>query len=467
MPHTRTLARTTTRVTTNVLIAVLAIAMFGLAAYGYGFGFAARTKTAFVPTSSPKITAVQVCLSSSPTLAVPQAYPTIKAALHQAQKDNYCHAVVEVSGGTYSDDLVITRATDIIGVGRSLPVIAGTLTNTGSHKLILKTLTFKNTPLPAAITVKNAKAVTELWEVLIVNAKGFGIRQSGGTLSLHAVEVDQTGIQGAAVRGRAVSRFRPASLPRYSVGLPPLIFEFNEVLKKSVQESAVVSLKELEIQKALNGTGVYVESGTTLEIDTLTLKDNFSHGLVVRGSGTLAKGTKLTASGTTHDGSLSFETGGGLYRYAGVTVADGASLLVDGLELADNDGFGILLLNGSKVHLKNAVLHGSKKVGTVEGNNIMLAGGSILEMHGVDVAYADLAGFWNDGSYLTVTDGAFHDNTFGGVTVGLPQLPNVNPLCIDPAQNNSVYDNSEGDKVQSLDLSTAPLGGTCKTVPWQ
>jgi hypothetical protein len=282
------------------------------------------------------------------------SFRTIKEALDYAQSQNYCMVNVSAEGGTYPENLEITRPTNISPVTRVNITITGSISNTNGHNLYLENIVILNAQNYALFMMGNGTLTLKDFFVRATRRNPNDIK-SGTAIELH------DGVQG----------------------------HFNHV---NLENNDGVALY-------INGTN------TRVIARGLNVFDNRIHLLAIQQQ--------------INDNSLS--------RYAAVDVAFGATLLVDGFCIYNNEITGVLARESGSVLLNNGYVAGTKNYQLdpekyykqyIGGNNIMTAQKGVAEMNNFESRYAESCGLFANDSYLKVQNGYIHHNAIGTCAFG-------------------------------------------------
>ena len=280
------------------------------------------------------------------------SFQTIKEALDYAQSQNYCMLNISAEGGTYQDNLEITRPTKISPVTRVNITITGSISNPNGHDLNMENIVILNAQDYALFMMGNGTLILKDFIVRTTRRNPNNIK-SGTAIELH------DGVQG----------------------------HFNNVNMENN-----------------DGVALYINGANTKVIAyNFNVFDNRIHPLAIKQN--------------INDKSLS--------RFAAVDVAFGATLLVDGFCIYNNEMTGVLARETGNVLLNNGYVAGTKDYeaeqgNTIGGNNIMTAFQGIAEMNNFESRYAKSCGLFATDSYLKVQNGDIHHNPVGTCVFGNP-----------------------------------------------
>lgn len=331
-------------------------------------------------------------------------FASLRAALLHASDADACAVRVRLKAGEHQGSVSLDRDTELVGPERGRAVFRGTLGNRGPYRLSVRGVHLRGAGRPGAVSVDHPRARTELRLLTVSGARGYGVRQEGGRLVLERVNV--FGI--AAV-----------------VGLPG------------------------------SGAGVLLSDGAEARLDGVTLADNETGGLVLRGTDTRARATKLHVlrtgappAGAPHPGA--------------VRVSGDATLLASVPRLDDNEVAGLHVRDGGRAHLRGGYVRRTRAAGDRSGVNVVVDGGAAV-FRDVTLSDADLAGLVVDGGgSVSLVNGTVSRNAIG------VSLRSFHPLtCL---QRGTVYRDNE----INLDRATPPVpgeeaeeSGRCARVPWR
>jgi hypothetical protein len=169
-----------------------------------------------------------------------------------------------------------------------------------------------------------------------------------------------------------------------------------------------------------------------------------------------------------------------LRRFAAVDVAFGATLLVDGFCIYNNEMTGVLARESSNVLLNNGYVAGTKDYetgpgNTIGGNNIMTAREGIAEMNNFESRYAKGCGLRAYDSYMKVQNGDIHHNAVGFLARNILENYDITK-CITNSTTR-YHDNEVNLDVTSLPVPDADCSlpnpppecnqqPNCPGVPW-
>ncbi len=168
------------------------------------------------------------------------------------------------------------------------------------------------------------------------------------------------------------------------------------------------------------GTAIELHGGVQGHFENVTLENNDGVALYLNGANTkvIARSFNvfdnrihpLAIQAATNNHSVS--------RFAAVDVAFGATLLVDGFVIYNNEMTGVLAREAGNALLNNGYVEGTKDYQTssfdsIGGNNVMSIYNGIVEMNNFETRYAKGCGLRAYDSYLKVQQGDVHNNTIG------------------------------------------------------
>ncbi len=258
-------------------------------------------------------------LGGKPDGSTARPYRRISDALARAAGDKACGVEIALAAGRYTESIVLTRATRIIGAGSGATFIAGSILDRDSHDLSVSALHLVRSPDPGAIVVDGAcPSSTEITDVKISTATRNGIFQRGGSFRASRVTVANT---------QALADERHA------------------------------------------GGGIRLVDGVQGVLGRLFLHDNGSGGLSVEGFRTRVYVSQSTVNDNNANlffMSVANEVGG---LGAAIEAERGALLLAEFTNLRNNNFVGLLVSSGAQAHYR---------YGTIGGTTIARAGFDVL-----------------------------------------------------------------------------------------
>lgn len=379
-------------------------------------------------------------------------FRSVRAALRHASREEACAVRVRLRPGEHRGSFSVDRDTEIVGPRNRGAALRGTVSNRGPHRLVLRSLRVEGADFPGAVSVRHPRARTELRDVTIVGAGGYGVRQRGGRLAMERVGVHAT-------------------------GMPPA--------------------------HAGSGVAVLLTDGARGRLEEVTLVGSAAQALVVRGSGTRARASDLRVTATGHraaspfprlertlprrpldvpggvrPGGTSLPPAGGVAGagdrrerdgVGAVEVASRAILLAEHVQLFENELVGIHVHDGGRAHLREGAIRRSAAVGERGGVNVAVVGGT-AELRGLALSGADLVGLLVAGGASVLLEGSL----VRGSEVGVALRSEVPLDCLR-------RDNRFSDNGVNLDVARPPAPGgadpggaapdtpdaRCARVPWR
>jgi hypothetical protein len=187
----------------NKLRALVSARRFPSQAGAQLFGFAHQARTEIVSLLSTEHFARGLCdaasfdgaarLSVGPTPT--GDFATVGEALAFAADQHFLAVELFLAPGDYYEEdlLPITRHTRLHGSGIDEVVLHdASIVNLGPNLLSVEGLKLQASGWPGAVVVEDSCAETILTDVEISAAEGFGIRQEGGSLTMHNVAIHRT-----------------------------------------------------------------------------------------------------------------------------------------------------------------------------------------------------------------------------------------------------------------------------------
>lgn len=154
-------------------------------------------------------------------------------------------------------------------------------------------------------------------------------------------------------------------------------------------------------------------------------------------------------------------------------VRNAATLLIENSLIENNENIGVCVKDNSKMHLRDSAIINTKVVTDITGNNffgdnLIVASGSIVELHRFSCNGAEGAGILVSNAYLTAENGNVNNNGIGIGFLDNPSDANYNPFnCV---YENVVFSGNETrlgtGMIPITDLTQTPDRSLCKTVPW-
>jgi hypothetical protein len=246
-------------------------------------------------------------------------YRRINDALARADRDKACGVELAIAAGRYTETIVLTRATRIVGAGATTTSIAGSILDRDGFDLSVSALHLHRSPDPGAIVVDGAcPSSTKIGDVTISSATRNGIFQRGGSFRASNVTVSNT---------HALADERHA------------------------------------------GAGIRLVDGVQGVLGQMSLHDNGSGGLSVEGFGTRVYISQSRA--TDNNANLFFMSVADEVRGLGAAIEAerGALLLAEFTNIKNNNFVGLLVSDGARAHYR---------YGTIGGTTIARAGFDIL-----------------------------------------------------------------------------------------
>jgi len=282
--------------------------------------------------------------SAHPYRSVSEAYDAAKAIDSR-------HVELVVDGGYYDEALNLDRNTILRAAPGSRPIIASTITCTRALQLEITGFSLMGAPSPGALQVLVPGSIVSIVDVEIREAHRYGIYQRGGEIELRAVTVCETR--------------REAGQMEY-------------------------------------GTGVLLQDGVQASLSSVTLNDNESSGLILRGRDSYLSGTEVTLRRNKMHTDFASEA----VRNTGLPT--GAFLIYDNavanlttLRIHESEFVGLGVYGNAEVTVDNAIVNFSRMIraageGGVVGNygglGIRARDGGHLTMQNFLVSQCELAG---------------------------------------------------------------------------
>lgn len=307
--------------------------------------------------------------TASPDGTRKSPFTTIAEAFDEADKRRLCGVDLALERGSYPEDILISRNTSIRGVDEGV-FILGSILNHGPHHLSLSRLTILPVSVDGAdafgVYVDHPCAKTEISNVVIRGAHGYGIRHVGGNL--------------------AVSR----SLIAETVAQPEFL---------------------------TRGTGIYVTCGARTVLTTIGLVRNESAALQASGEGTRVEATELYAFDTDAHPRLLSDYSVGLRPGLGaVQVRLGARLHASLFAIQNSLGVGLVassamasLENGRVVRVRPRLSHA-----TPAGHGVASVNSADISLQNFLIESADLCGLLIAGNgHVNLFSGRIRHNPVG------------------------------------------------------
>jgi len=282
--------------------------------------------------------------SAHPYWSISQAYDAAKAIDSRLVE-------LDVEGGYYEEPLNIDRNTILHAAPGSRPIIGSTIACTRAVQLEITGFSLLGAPSPGALQVLVPGSSVSLIDVEIREAHRYGIYQRGGDLELRAVTVRDTR--------------REAGQMEY-------------------------------------GTGVVLQDGVQASLSSVTLNDNESSGIILRGRDSRLEGTEVTLRrNKMHPDFYSevvshFETPSGAFL-----VSDQAVANLTGLWVHENEFVSLGVYGNAHVTVDNAIVNLSRSIRVAGAGGALSSYGGIgvrardgghLTMHNFLVSQCELAG---------------------------------------------------------------------------
>jgi hypothetical protein len=154
-----------------------------------------------------------------------------------------------------------------------------------------------------------------------------------------------------------------------------------------------------------------------------------------------------------------------------IEVTNYGTLLIENSLIENNEYIGISVHDNGKMHLRDTLVKGTKKVqdgngGYIFGDNIFISSGGTVELHRFSSDYAQRVGITIDNGFLTAENGTVNYNLIGIAFLSNPIEPNYNPF-------NCIYDDvkfvGNSTKISGalpIPLITPPDRSLCKIITW-
>ncbi len=334
-------------------------------------------------------------------------FATIGEALAFAQDGHFPAVALLLSAGEFrreDDILPITRHTRIQGAVSEFErsaLVGSSILNTGPYLLSIERVELRASGWPGAIVVDGPCAETILEGVEISRARGFGVQQHGGSLTMHSVDIHGTEVI--------------ADDPATGVGL-------------HLSGGVVACLAGVGFHDNAGSAFVAAGADTRVHATVMTAFRNSVHPLV-------AEEVLRTGEFVVTDG------------IAAIEVRDDALFLGECLQVSDNDLVGLLAHAGGLVHVRNSRIARTYSVEGEGGINAVVHQGELQLTH-CDLEFADLAGLVINDARAKLTDSFVSHNPIG-VSV---RTAGFDLACI---QDNVTFERN----ARNLDSDEIPVPG--------
>lgn len=313
-------------------------------------------------------------------------FQKIMDALSTAKRNNQA-VIVNISTGSYPENLVITGNTTLRGMTKpgsqkkksTVTILLGSITNNNPTELKIEDLHIANAAAPGAVVVNNHEAKTILRNVTISRATRYGIFQRGGTLTVNDATIIFTS---------------PGVIPTTG--------------KSNIEETVCY------------GTGIFIKN-TIASLVNVQLQRNVQ-GLMADGATTIVEITNMLAEKNRPalidyffcDSSTILTNG-----LAAIEARNGATLRVQGIKILDNIIRGLSIHDGARFIGTDVIILRTRSVLCVNGGNrggmnvTVMNGGAWLELTRFEIGYADMCGLYLVNANGRCADGNVHHNLLG------------------------------------------------------
>jgi len=312
-------------------------------------------------------------------------FQQISTALAKAKSNNQ-GVIIQISSGIYTENLMISNHTTLRGIKKPVDalkksttiVVRGSIQNNNPVTLRIEDIQIDNAPLPGAVVVTNATAITILKQVIISRATRYGIYQRGGTLKVTDATILLT---------------VPGIIP---------------VTGKTNKEETVCY-----------GTGIFIKNTISILTD-VKLQRNVQ-GLVADGSTTVVDISNMLAEqhAITMKEYFLCSTKAPENGIAAIEARHGATMRVQGIKILDNEIRGLSVHHGGRFIGNDVIVLRTRSIVCADrrrmgGINISVRNEAAwLELNRFESGYAELCGFQFIDAKGRCTDGSVHHNVIG------------------------------------------------------
>ena len=337
-------------------------------------------------------------------------FDSIAAALAHATAMGLQAVELVLAVGRYEEHIEITRHTRIVGTSGLfiVPVIAGSIANTGPYSLQLDNLsiTDQGSGPPGAIFVQNPCAATYVSNVFVLNPLGFGIFQRGGVFNAHDLVIENT---------------RPLS--------------------------------------TTTGVAMQLDGGVNAYLQDVRLSRSHGGGILVQHAGTEVFATRLHVWDTERNPfaeEVAHDDPDVSPGTVAMDVRDGAIFTGHWVSLLVNEFIGLFVHSGAEADLLYSQIHDTREMagrGDLATFNVAVKTNGRLEMTGFSLRRSDLCGIAVLSSVTGAVDVDLHDGEIDEAPIG---------ACVQVEG----YDTSRlRDNVAYKDGLGAPLQATSYSLP--
>jgi hypothetical protein len=366
----------------NKLRALVSARRFPSQAGAQLFGFAHQARTEIVSLLSTEHFARGLCdaasfdgaarLSVGPTPT--GDFATVGEALAFAADQHFLAVELFLAPGDYYEEdlLPITRHTRLHGSGIDEVVLHdASIVNLGPNLLSVEGLKLQASGWPGAVVVEDSCAETILTDVEISAAEGFGIRQEGGSLTMHNVAIHRT---------------------------------------LAVEDDPET------------GVALYLTNRVAACLAHVNLLNNTGGAITAEGDGTLVHAAGVTADrNAVHP--LRIETG---LSTGAIDVRERALFLGEFMQVTRNEIVGLFVHSDASAHVRYSSFSRTQAQAGLVGVNVYVREAE-LELTACMLEFADAAGLEIINARASLTDSTVSDSPIG---VRLREVPDCVLECI-------------------------------------
>jgi len=260
-------------------------------------------------------------------------YRTMAEAYDAAKAIDSRRVELVVDAGYYDEPLNLDRNTVLRGAPGSRPIIASTITCTRALELEITGFSLIGAPSPGAVQVLVSGSSVSIVDVEIREAHRYGVYQRGGEIELRAVTVRDTR--------------REAGQIEY-------------------------------------GSGIVLQNGVQAFLSSVTVNDNESSGIVLRGRDSYLSGTDMTVRrNKLHTDFYSEAARNPALRTGAILVSDHAVAVLTNLQVRENEFVGLGVYGTAQATVDNAIVDLARSV------RISGEGGTMNNWGGIGVRAMD------------------------------------------------------------------------------
>jgi hypothetical protein len=278
-------------------------------------------------------------------------YRSIAEAYDAAKAVDSRRVELVVDEGYYDEPLSIDRNTILRAAPGSRPIIGSTIVCTRAVQLEITGFNLLGAPSPGALQVLVPGSSVSLVDVQVREARRYGIYQRGGDIELRSVTVLETRREGGQMQ---------------------------------------------------YGTGVLLEDGVQASLSSVTLSENESSGIILRGRESHLEGTDVTLRmNKVHTDFYSESARNPDLLTGAFLVADQAVANLTTLRIHENEFVGLGVYGNATVNVDNAIVNYSRSI-TAAGSDgasrpyggigVRAKGGGHLTMRNFLVSHCALSG---------------------------------------------------------------------------